>query len=100
MDLSRLKPKTASRSRTSARTLSKWRKRSASAKTCSVAAIASTNLPEMRNEPLVKDVSSELPEVEKLVSFPAGKAPTTDEVKKVNEAVGKIMTQIQTKDSK
>src|ERR1700746_593758 len=54
--------------------------------------------PEMRNEPLVKDVSSELPELEKLVSFPAAKAPTADDVKKVNEAVGKIMTQIQTKE--
>lgn len=53
--------------------------------------------PEMRNDPLVKDVSDQLPEVEKLVSFPAGKAPTQDEVKKVNEAVGKLMTQIQTK---
>jgi hypothetical protein len=53
--------------------------------------------PEMRNDPLVKDVSDQLPEVEKLVSFPTGKAPTQDEVKKVNEAVGKIMTQIQTK---
>src|SRR6202047_331626 len=46
--------------------------------------------PETRNDPLVKDVSSELPEVEKLVSFPPGKAPTADDVKKVNEAVGKI----------
>jgi hypothetical protein len=53
--------------------------------------------PEMRNEALVKDVSSKLPEVEKLVSFPVGKAPTPDEVKKVNEAVDKIMTQIQAK---
>src|SRR5437660_3584687 len=43
--------------------------------------------PEMRNDPLVKDVSSELPEVEKLVTFPVGKAPTADDVKKVNEAV-------------
>src|ERR1700741_733261 len=53
--------------------------------------------PEMRNDPLVKDVSNELPEVEKLVSFPPGKAPTADDVKKVNEAVGKIMAQIQAK---
>ena len=53
--------------------------------------------PEMRNDPLVKDVSSGLPEVEKLVSFPAGKAPSADDVKKVNEAVSKIMAQIQTK---
>jgi hypothetical protein len=56
--------------------------------------------PEMRNDPLVKDVTGELPEVEKLVSFPPGKAPTAEEVKKVNEAVGKLMTQIQTKESK
>ena len=56
--------------------------------------------PEMRNDPLVKDVSGELPEIERLVSFPPGKAPTADEVKKVNEAVGKIMNQIQTKESK
>ena len=54
--------------------------------------------PEVRNEPLVKDVTGELPAVEKLVSFPAGKAPTADEVKKVNEAVGKIMTRIQAKE--
>lgn len=53
--------------------------------------------PEMRNDPLVKDVTDELPKVEKLVSFPPEKAPTADEVKKVNEAVGKIMTQIQAK---
>src|SRR5438270_1027052 len=56
--------------------------------------------PEMRNDPVVKDVSNQLPEVEKLVSFPAGKAPSPDDVKKVNEAVGKIMTQIQAKDAK
>jgi hypothetical protein len=56
--------------------------------------------PEMRNEPLVKEVSSELPAVEKLVTFPTGKAPTLDDVKKVNEAVGKIMTEIQTKEAK
>jgi hypothetical protein len=53
--------------------------------------------PDVRNDPLVKGVSNELPEVEKLVSFPPGKAPTADDVKKVNEAVGKIMTQIQAK---
>jgi hypothetical protein len=56
--------------------------------------------PEIRNDPLVKDVTTELPEVEKLVSFPPGKAPSADDVKKVNDAVGKIMTQIQTKQSK
>src|SRR5467141_3744884 len=45
--------------------------------------------PAVRAEPLVKEVSDDLPGIEKLVSFPAGKAPTQDEVKKVNEAVGK-----------
>ena len=54
--------------------------------------------PEVKDEPLVKGVSGELPAVEKLVSFPPGKAPTADEVKKVNEAVGKIMSRIQTKE--
>jgi len=45
-------------------------------------------------------VSEQLPGVEKLVTFPAGKAPTADEVRKVNEAVGKIMSQIQAKEVK
>src|SRR6267154_2537307 len=31
--------------------------------------------PELRNEPLVKDVSNELGKIEKLVSFPPGKTP-------------------------
>jgi hypothetical protein len=53
---------------------------------------------DVRAEPLIKEVSGELPAVEKLVSFPPGKAPTADEVKKVNEAVGKIMSQIQSKE--
>jgi hypothetical protein len=52
----------------------------------------------VKDEPLVKEVSGELPAVEKLVSFPPGKAPSADEVKKVNEAVGKIMTRIQAKE--
>src|SRR5436190_13922052 len=56
--------------------------------------------PEARDEPLIKEVSGQLPGIEKLVTFPAGKAPTADEVKKVNEAVGKIMSQIQAKESK
>jgi hypothetical protein len=56
--------------------------------------------PDVRNEPLVKGVSDDLPGIEKLVSFPAGKAPTQDEVKKVNEAVGKMMSQIQAKEPK
>ena len=53
--------------------------------------------PELRSEPLVKDVSEELTGIEKLVSFPADKAPTVDEVRKVNEAVGKVMEKIENK---
>jgi hypothetical protein len=54
--------------------------------------------PELRGEPLVKDVSEQLGEIEKLVSFPPGKAPTVDEVRKINQAVGKVMTEIESKD--
>jgi hypothetical protein len=53
--------------------------------------------PELHNEPLVKDVSDQLNGIEKLVAFPPGKAPSADEVRKVNEAVGKVMDQIQSK---
>src|SRR5436305_4917552 len=56
--------------------------------------------PYVRDEPLIKEVSGQLPGIEKLVTFPAGKAPTADEVRKVNEAVGKIMSQIEAKESK
>ena len=54
--------------------------------------------PELRQEPLVKDVSKQLGEIEKLVSFPPDKAPTLDEVRKINQAVGKMMTEIESKD--
>jgi len=54
--------------------------------------------PELRQEPLVKSVSEQLSAIEKLVSFPDGKAPSQDEVKKVNEAVGKLMTEIESKE--
>ena len=53
--------------------------------------------PELRNEPLVKDVSQQLTGIQKLVSFPVGKAPSVDEVRKVNEAVGKVMEEIESK---
>ncbi len=56
--------------------------------------------PDVRDEPLIKEVNGQLPGLEKLVTFPAGKAPTADEVRKVNEAVGKIMSQIQAKEPK
>lgn len=54
--------------------------------------------PELRGEPLVKDVSEQLGEIEKLVSFPAGKAPSVDDVRKVNKSVGKVITEIESKD--
>src|SRR5256712_13596830 len=53
---------------------------------------------ELRGEPLVKDVSEQLGEIEKLVSFPSGKAPTVDDVRKVNKSVGKVITEIESKD--
>jgi hypothetical protein len=53
--------------------------------------------PEMRDDPLVKEVSDQLGRIEKLVSFPAAKAPTIEDVRKVNEAVGHVMEQIQRK---
>jgi hypothetical protein len=53
--------------------------------------------PGLRAEPLVKDVNEQLVGIEKLVSFPASKAPSIDEVRKVNEAVGKVMEAIQNK---
>lgn len=52
---------------------------------------------DLRNEPLVKNVSEQLGGMEKLVSFPPGKSPTQDEVRKVNEAAGKMMDVIRTK---
>jgi hypothetical protein len=53
--------------------------------------------PELRGEPLIKDISEQLTGIGKLVTFPAGKAPTVDEVRKVNQAVGKVMEDIQNK---
>src|SRR5881296_1430760 len=55
--------------------------------------------PELRNEPLVKDISGELSKIEKLVSFPPGKTPDIEEVRKVSEAVGKMMGEIENKET-
>jgi hypothetical protein len=55
--------------------------------------------PELRQEPLVKDVSEQLTGIEKLVSFPEGKAPSQEDVRKLNEAVDKLMTKIESKES-
>src|SRR5689334_7007014 len=54
--------------------------------------------PELRGEPLVKDVTQQLGQIEKLVSFAPDKAPTADDVKKINQAVGKLMTEIESKE--
>jgi len=56
--------------------------------------------PELRNEPLVKEVTAQLSGLEKLVTFQSGKAPTLDEVRKLNEAATKLMEAIQSKDTK
>jgi hypothetical protein len=56
--------------------------------------------PDVRDEPLVKEVSGELLGLEKLVTFPVGIPPNADEVRKVKLAVDKIMSQIQSKEAK
>jgi hypothetical protein len=52
---------------------------------------------ELRNEPLVKTLGDQLPALEKLVTFQPNKAPTLEEVRKVNQAVGKLIEDIQKK---
>src|SRR4029077_4303168 len=47
--------------------------------------------PETRNDPLVKKVNDQRATSQQLVSFPASKAPTVEDVKKVHAAVGKLM---------
>jgi hypothetical protein len=54
--------------------------------------------PDLRNEPLVKSVSEQLSGIEKLVTFQPGKGPSVDEVRKLNEAVSKLMDEIQKKE--
>src|SRR5216117_3497487 len=55
--------------------------------------------PELRQEPLVKDMSNELSKIEKLFSFPPGNTPDIEGVRKVNEAVGKMMGEIENKEA-
>ena len=55
---------------------------------------------DVRDQPLVKQVSDELAGIEKLVTFPPTKAPSVDDVRKLNEAVSKIMDEIQHKEEK
>lgn len=52
---------------------------------------------DLKAEPLVKDVNEQLGNIQKLVTFPGGKAPTVEEVRKLNDAVTQLMTEIQTK---
>jgi hypothetical protein len=52
---------------------------------------------DLKNEPLVKDVNTQLVAIEKLDTFQSGKAPTLDEIRKLNEAVTKLMEEIQNK---
>ena len=54
--------------------------------------------PELRQEPLVKHVSEQLTGIEKLVSFPEDEVPTVEDVRKINDAVGKLMTEIESKE--
>jgi hypothetical protein len=53
---------------------------------------------ELKSEALVKSVNDQLANMEKLVAFQTGKGPTLDEVKKLNEAVSKLMDEIQKKE--
>jgi hypothetical protein len=53
--------------------------------------------PDLRNEPLVKSLNDQLTEIEKLVAFSGAKGPSLDEVKKLNQAVTKLMEEIQVK---
>jgi hypothetical protein len=52
---------------------------------------------DLRNEALVKTIGDQLASLEKLVTFQPGKAPTLEEVRKVNQAVSKLMEEIQKK---
>ena len=53
--------------------------------------------PDLSNEPLVKDVNEQLAAIQKLVSFPNGRAPTVDEVRTLNDAVSRLIAEIQSK---
>ena len=54
--------------------------------------------PDLRNEALVKSVSEQLTGIEKLVAFQPGKGANLEEVRKLNEAVTKLMEEIQRKE--
>lgn len=52
---------------------------------------------ELRDEPLVKTVNQELASLEQLVAFAPEATPSREDIKKVNQAVTKLMDQIQSK---
>jgi len=53
--------------------------------------------PDLQKEPLVKAVSEQLTEIQKLVTFSSSGTPTVEEVGKLNGAVSKLMEEIQNK---
>jgi hypothetical protein len=53
--------------------------------------------PDLQSEPLVKAVSEQLSDIQKLVTFPNGGTPTAEDVSKLNGAVSKLMDEIQSK---
>ena len=53
--------------------------------------------PELREEPLVKTVTAQLSDIQKLVTFSGTGTPTADDVQKLNGAVSKLMEDIQSK---
>jgi hypothetical protein len=53
--------------------------------------------PELQKDPLVKSVSEQLSDIQKLVTFSGSGTPTAEDVRKLNEAVAKLMGEIQTK---
>ena len=55
------------------------------------------NKPELREEPLVKNVTQQLSDIQKLVTFSGTGTPTAEDVQKLNGAVSKLMEDIQQK---
>jgi len=53
--------------------------------------------PDLQQEPLVKNVSERLSDIQKLVTFPGSGTPTAEDVRKLNEAVSSLMGAIQNK---
>jgi hypothetical protein len=53
--------------------------------------------PELREEPLVKNVTAQLSDIQKLVTFSGSGTPTAEDVQKLNGAVSKLMDDIQSK---